>query len=68
MKKIIAFSIIGLVLYSCGATTSTSKQEINAGTYIDQIDKNDLSKHLHIVAGDEMQGRDTGSEGQKKSG
>ena len=32
------------------------------------IDAEQLKKHLYIVASDEMEGRDTGSEGQKKAG
>ncbi len=32
------------------------------------ITSEELKKHLYIVASDEMQGRDTGSEGQKKAG
>lgn len=69
MKRIIAYSIVGLILLSCGTSSSVSnKKAVNVGSYINLIDKVDLSKHLHIVAGDEMAGRDTGSEGQKKAG
>ena len=32
------------------------------------ITATDLKKHLYIIAADDMQGRDTGSEGQKKAG
>ncbi|HEU0136903.1 MAG TPA: M28 family peptidase [Flavobacterium sp.] len=39
-----------------------------AGTYINTITANELKTHLYKVAGDEMQGRNTGSEGQKKAG
>lgn len=34
----------------------------------ESITSEELKKHLYIVASDEMEGRDTGSEGQKKAG
>ncbi len=36
--------------------------------YLNTITATDLKKHLFIVASDEMEGRDTGSKGQKKAG
>jgi Zn-dependent M28 family amino/carboxypeptidase len=36
--------------------------------YMNTITANELKTHLTIVASDEMEGRDTGSEGQKKAG
>lgn len=36
--------------------------------YLATITQNDLKKHLTIIASDEMEGRDTGTEGQKKAG
>jgi hypothetical protein len=36
-----------------------------AREYAATITAEDLSRHLHIIAADSMQGRDTGSEGQK---
>ncbi len=36
--------------------------------YINTITSKDLTKYLTIVASDEMEGRDTGSKGQKKAG
>ncbi len=54
-------------LYSCKSTKeSISKKDYNF--YGNTITALDLSKHLYIVASDEMQGRGTGEEGQKKSG
>lgn len=35
-------------------------------TYIDKISESQLKQNLEIIASDEMEGRDTGSEGQKK--
>ena len=47
MKKIIAYSIIGLIFYSCGTNSSINrKKEVNAGTYINIIDKTDLSSNF----------------------
>lgn len=40
----------------------------SASKYMNTITISDLKKHLYIVASDEMQGRDTGSKGQKKAG
>ena len=46
MKKIIAYSIIGLILLSCGTSSSVTviKRTVNVGSYINLIDKTDLSK------------------------
>lgn len=70
MKKIFALLIISSLLINCGSTKSISKSPSsdNLKIYLQQINKEDLSKHLHIIASDEMEGRDTGSKGQKKAG
>jgi hypothetical protein len=39
----------------------------NAAQYLAIIDQEELKKHLYIVASDEMQGRNTGEEGQRKA-
>ncbi len=36
-------------------------------TFQETINENDLKKHLTYIASDELGGRDTGSEGQKKA-
>jgi len=60
------------LLVSCGASTSveTKKDYAKADVtkYMKTITQADLKKHLYIVAGDDMQGRNTGEEGQKKAG
>lgn len=67
MKKILFSSaVLSLILMSCSSTKVATKAD--AGTYINTITAPELSKHLYIVAGDEMQGRNTGEEGQKKAG
>ena len=47
---------------------SQSKGPVNATKYIQTITEDELRTHLTIVAADSMEGRETGSEGQKKAG
>src|SRR5450432_1028272 len=42
-------------------------QADNASKFAATITTNDLKKHLTIIAGDEMEGRETGAEGQLKA-
>jgi Zn-dependent M28 family amino/carboxypeptidase len=71
MKKIFILPLAFLAL-SCSTTKSTSVQKDYAKAdvtkYMNSISEADLKKHLYIVASDEMEGRNTGSEGQKKAG
>ncbi len=63
MKRIyftLCFALLKLLTVQ-GQQTSEAK----AREYASTITADDLSKHLHIIASDSMQGRDTGSEGQK---
>ena len=55
--------LIVLVAFSTGVIGQTNKEvaEKAAST----ISSEDMSKHLHIIAADEYQGRETGKEGQK---
>lgn len=61
-----------LLLVSCSGTSQvTAKKDYaraDVPKYMKTITASDLKKHLYIVAGDEMQGRNTGDEGQKKAG
>ncbi|UGS22767.1 M28 family metallopeptidase [Flavobacterium channae] len=69
MKRILfSGAILTLLLASCSSAQTTQNKNADAGTYINTISADELSKHLHIVAGDEMQGRNTGEPGQKKAG
>ena len=82
MKKIIPIGLLSLLLVSCSSsrsstnpssnsgspTVSSSSKPLNIPSYINSITSEELRTHLTIVASDEMQGRDTGSEGQKKAG
>jgi hypothetical protein len=47
---------------------SQSKGSVNATKYIQTITEDELRAHLTIVSADSMEGRETGSEGQKKAG
>lgn len=54
-----------------GETFSAYASELNGKDFkksYESISADQLKKHLYIVAADEMEGRDTGSEGQKKAG
>lgn len=72
MKKSILLLSIPL-FFNCGqpksqATKTTNYSETTVSKYLNTITAQELEKHLYIVAADSMQGRDTGSEGQKKAG
>ncbi len=60
MKKLLFFPIF---LCSLGV----SAQMDDAARYAQTINENNLKKHLEIVAGAEMQGRETGTEGERKA-
>jgi Zn-dependent M28 family amino/carboxypeptidase len=56
-----------LLLYACMAASGLFAQPGDAEKYAATITTADLKKHLTIIAGDEMQGRETGTEGQRKA-
>src|SRR5690554_3745994 len=66
--------IISALLFSffTGCTTASKKSEKDEKNplvkYMETITESELKTHLFTIASDEMQGRDTGSEGQKKAG
>lgn len=66
MKKIISIFVLAVTV-SC-TSQKTSISNVNPTEYINTITADDLKTHLYIVASDEMQGRETGSLGQKKAG
>jgi hypothetical protein len=66
MKKTVSFFILLLILNSC--SSHKTSHTINATSYFKAITTESLRTNLTIIASDEMQGRDTGSEGQKKAG
>ena len=65
-KKLLLFSL-AVLFVNCGAKKQVAPN-YNPTAYVQKINAQDLSKHLTIVASDEMEGRDTGTEGQKKAG
>lgn len=61
MKKIfLSTFMLSLFLASCSS--------VKPNKYIETISADELKTHLYIVAGDEMEGRNTGEPGQKKAG
>ncbi|WP_175623447.1 M28 family metallopeptidase [Chryseobacterium schmidteae] len=80
MKQLLLpiFSVI--ILTSCGAangsinnqnpntSSNNLKNEKAFNKAYQKIKLNDLKKNLYVIASDEMEGRDTGSPGQKKAG
>ena len=69
MKKIFCILFITLIFTSCCSQKATVKKTtLDEQKYINNITAEVLKTHLTIVASDEMEGRDTGSPGQKKAG
>ncbi|MGJ8667070.1 MAG: M28 family metallopeptidase [Patiriisocius sp.] len=65
MKYIIISLFAGLI-FSCNANkTTTDSKSDDSLEYAKSITSTDLKTHLYIYAGDEMEGRMTGSKGQK---
>lgn len=68
MKKIIYASLL-LIISSCVVNKNLpTKRSDVAEKYMNTITSDELKTHLTIIASDEMEGRDSGSKGQKKAG
>jgi Zn-dependent M28 family amino/carboxypeptidase len=67
MKKIILCGSLLALTISC-TTQKTSVATAEPTAYLKTITASDLKTHLYIVAADSMEGRETGSIGQKKAG
>lgn len=67
MKKSFFLSLATILTLHCYAQTD-AKQAQDFTKYKNSISTFDLKNHLTIVASDEMEGRETGSLGQKKAG
>lgn len=65
MRK--TFTTALLLLFGFGGFAQ-AKFDAAPAKYMETITGADLKKHLEIVASDEMEGRETGSAGQKKAG
>ena len=77
MKKLIIPLFSMAVAVSCGtakvsdrnvASQSASASDKGFMTSYKTIKAEELKKNLYVIASDEMEGRDTGSPGQKKAG
>lgn len=66
MKKIIFALSLLLIIGGCATKKDNSNKSL--ADYINTISMVDLKTNLTIIAADDMEGRETGSEGQKKAG
>lgn len=76
--NILTLAAMSIALTSCKAQKSPiaatntaaieTSETADVSKYIKTITADELKKHLYIVASDDMQGRNTGEEGQKKAG
>jgi len=62
LKRLLFTGLVGLGLSAQGSAQNPTQVK-----YAETITAADLEEHLSIIASDEMEGRDTGSEGQKKA-
>lgn len=68
MKKLLSLLVI-ITALSCSATKAVVSQDNSDPTkYMNSITADELKTHLYIVASDAMEGRETGSAGQKRAG
>lgn len=67
MKKLFYLLLLITLFVNCSAP-KVAKQPADVTKYINSITADELRTHLTIVASDEMEGRNTGTEGQKKAG
>ena len=65
MKKIISILVLSQLIFGCATPKNATTVEQK---YVNSISESSLKENLTVIASDEMQGRDTGSEGQKKAG
>jgi hypothetical protein len=72
MKKLLLGAFVfSFFLQGCSiqrTTSSTQKISASAGQYLGSISLDNLKTNLYAIASDEMEGRDTGTPGQKKAG
>ncbi|WP_310595043.1 M28 family peptidase [Flavobacterium sp.] len=68
MKKILFLSLIALGTSCKNGALVTFNKNVDPTQYMKTITAEDLKKHLYIIAADSMEGRETGSAGQKKAG
>lgn len=69
MRKLLTPLFVAVILTSCGASKVFEEKTDKAfGNAYKVIKADELKKNLYVIASDEMEGRDTGSPGQKKAG
>lgn len=73
MRKITISAFTLSLIFACSGVKKTSEtisenKDAIPEKYIRTITQNELKNHIFTIASDQMQGRDTGSEGQKKAG
>jgi Zn-dependent M28 family amino/carboxypeptidase len=66
-KNILSVMLFAFIILGC-SSNRTAPSGGDATKYMNSITASELKEHLYIVASDEMEGRDTGSKGQKKAG
>jgi len=66
-KTIILFFLISGFLVSAQSVPKKQNKKTTSTTFANSISTGDLKKHLFIVAGKEMEGRETTKEGQRKA-
>lgn len=62
--KILFIAAFSSLVFSCNSTQKTVDPKEKIVEYANTITAQDLKKHLYIYAGDEMEGRMTGTKGQ----
>jgi len=68
MKRNKIYALVLLAYTSLCFSQKNSGITLKTSDYIKDISTNSIESNLNVIASDEMQGRDTGSEGQKKAG
>ncbi|MDX1461975.1 MAG: M28 family metallopeptidase [Marinirhabdus sp.] len=63
--KIAFLSIFALVAVACNSTKTSEAKKMTPEAYASTITASELKDHLYTFAGDAMQGRMTGTQGQK---
>jgi hypothetical protein len=66
-KNILSLVALAIVAVSC-STSQKATKVADVVVYKNSITSAELSKHLYIVADDNMEGRNTGEPGQKRAG
>jgi len=69
MIKYLSVAILTIAMVSCNSAQNSAKSSgaMTSVDYASTITSEDLKTHLYIYASDDMEGRMTGSEGQKKA-